>query len=220
MKINLNKGQKLWFTSDTHFNHANICRGTTEWDKSKPNHFRDFDSLGEMNDRLVAGINAVVGENDILFHLGDWSFGGFESIREFRSRLNCKNIHLVLGNHDHHIGRNKDGVQDCFISVNHLVNLVVKWNMGTLNQKEAQFVLMHFPIASWENLGKGVIHLHGHVHLPNHRRVGNGKVMDVGVDGNGLNPISLEEVLSIMEKQPIGSMMPNDHHTIVENYLR
>jgi len=220
MKIILNKGQKLWFTSDTHFNHANICRGTTEWDKSKPNHFRDFDSLGEMNDRLVAGINAVVGENDILFHLGDWSFGGFESIREFRSRLNCKNIHLVLGNHDHHIGRNKDGVQDCFVSVNHLVNLVVKWNVGTLNQKEAQFVLMHFPIASWENLGRGVIHLHGHVHLPNHRRVGNGKVMDVGVDGNGLNPISLEEVLSIMEKQPIGSMMPNDHHTIVENYLR
>ena len=220
MKINLNKGQKLWFTSDTHFNHANICRGTTNWDKSKPNHFRDFDSLGEMNDRLVAGINAVVGENDILFHLGDWSFGGFESIREFRSRLNCKNIHLVLGNHDHHIGRNKDGVQDCFISVNHLVNLVVKWNVGTLNQKEAQFVLMHFPIASWENLGRGVIHLHGHVHLPNHRRVGSGKVMDVGVDGNGLDPISLEEILKIMEKQPIGSMMPNDHHTIVENYLR
>ena len=83
---------------------------------------------------------------------------------------------------------------------------------------KAQFVLMHFPIASWENLGRGVIHLHGHVHLPNHRRVGSGKVMDVGVDGNGLNPISLEEVLSIMEKQPIGSMMPNDHHTIVENY--
>jgi calcineurin-like phosphoesterase family protein len=218
MKINLNKGQKLWFTSDTHFNHANICRGTTEWDKSKPNHFRDFDSLGEMNDRLVDGINASVGENDILFHLGDWSFGGFESIREFRSRLNCKNIHLVLGNHDHHIGRNKDGVQDCFISVNHLVNLVVKWNIGTLNQKEAQFVLMHFPIASWENLGKGVIHLHGHVHLPNHRRVGNGKVMDVGVDGNGLDPISLEEILKIMEKQPIGSMMSNDHHTITENY--
>jgi calcineurin-like phosphoesterase family protein len=218
MKINLNKGQKLWFTSDTHYNHANICRGTTEWDKSKPNHFRDFDSLGEMNDRLVAGINAVVGENDILFHLGDWSFGGFESIREFRSRLNCKNVHLVLGNHDHNIEKNKDGVQDCFISVNHLVNLVVKWNVGTLNQKEAQFVLMHFPIASWESLGRGVIHLHGHVHLPNHRRVGNGKVMDVGVDGNELEPIGLDEVLNIMKKQPIGSMMPNDHHTMVENY--
>lgn len=218
MKIILNKGQKLWFTSDTHYNHANICRATTQWDITKPNHFRDFNSLGEMNDRLVAGINAVVGENDILIHLGDWSFGGFDSIREFRERINCKNIHLVLGNHDHHIGRNKDGVQDCFLSVNHLVNLVVKWNVGTKNQEEAQFVLMHFPIASWENLGRGVIHLHGHVHLPKHRRVGGGKVMDVGVDGNGLDPISLEEVLKIMENQPIGSMMPNDHHTIVENY--
>ena len=32
MKIILNKGQKLWFTSDTHYNHANICRATTQWD--------------------------------------------------------------------------------------------------------------------------------------------------------------------------------------------
>jgi calcineurin-like phosphoesterase family protein len=218
MKIILNKGQKLWFTSDTHYNHANICRATTQWDITKPNHFRDFNSLGEMNDRLVAGINAVVGENDILIHLGDWSFGGFDSIKEFRDRINCKNIHLVLGNHDHHIGRNKDGVQELFNSINHLVNLVVKWNVGTKNQEEAQFVLMHFPIASWENLGRGVIHLHGHVHLPNHRRVGGGKVMDVGVDGNGLDPISLGEILKIMENQSIGSMMPNDHHIITENY--
>ena len=96
----------------THYNHANICRATTQWDITKDNHFRDFNSLGEMNDRLVAGINSSVGENDILIHLGDWSFGGFDSIREFRERLNCKNIHLVLGNHDHHIGRNKDGVQE------------------------------------------------------------------------------------------------------------
>ena len=65
-----------------------------------------------------------------------------------------------------------------------LVNLVVKWNVGTKNQEEAQFVLMHFPIASWENLGRGVIHLHGHVHLPNHRRVGAGKVSNKGYQPN------------------------------------
>jgi calcineurin-like phosphoesterase family protein len=218
MKIILNKGQKLWFTSDTHFNHANICSATTQWKRDTGSNFREFKSLDAMNDRLVEGINAVVGQDDILFHLGDWSFGGFDSIRQFRDRLVCKNIHLILGNHDHHIARNKDGVQELFASVHNVLDLVVKWNVGTQLQDEAKFMLMHFPIASWDNLARGVIHLHGHVHLPPHRRIGPGKMMDVGVDGNGLNPILLSDVLKIMEGQPIRSMMPNDHHEIVENY--
>ena len=218
MKITLNKGQRLWFTSDTHFNHANICSATTTWNKESGNNFRIFNSLDTMNDRLVAGINASVGQDDILFHLGDWSFGGFESIRQFRDRLVCKNIHLILGNHDQHIARNKDDVQEIFSSVHNILDLIVKWNVGTPTQDEAKFMLMHFPIASWDNLARGVIHLHGHVHLPKHRRIGPGKMMDVGVDGNGLEPIDMKEVLTIMKNQPIKSMMPNDHHEIVENY--
>lgn len=218
MKITLNKGQRLWFTSDTHFNHANICSATTTWNKESGNNFRIFNSLDTMNDRLVAGINASVGQDDILFHLGDWSFGGFESIRQFRDRLVCKNIHLILGNHDQHIARNKDDVQEIFSSVHNMLDLIVKWNVGTPTQDEAKFMLMHFPIASWDNLARGVIHLHGHVHLPKHRRIGPGKMMDVGVDGNGLEPIDMKEVLTIMKNQPIKSMMPNDHHEIIENY--
>lgn len=218
MKITLNKGQKLWFTSDTHFNHANICSATTTWNKESGNNFRIFNSLDTMNDRLVAGINASVGQDDILFHLGDWSFGGFDSIRQFRDRLVCKNIHLILGNHDQHIARNKDDVQEIFSSVHNMLDLIVKWNVGTPTQDEAKFMLMHFPIASWDNLARGVIHLHGHVHLPKQRRIGPGKMMDVGVDGNGLEPIEMKDVLTIMKNQPIKSMMPKDHHEIVENY--
>ena len=72
---------------------------------------RKFDSLQDMNQRLVDNINNMVGEDDILIHLGDWSFGGFDKIEEFRSQINCKNIHLTFGNHDHHIERNKEGIQ-------------------------------------------------------------------------------------------------------------
>ena len=221
MKITLNKGQKLWFTSDTHFNHANICSATTTWNINNGptgSNFREFKSLEAMNDRLVEGINASVAQDDILFHLGDWSFGGFESIWKFRHQLNCQNIHLILGNHDHHIAKNREDIQNIFASVHNVLDLVVKWNVGTPIQDEAKFMLMHFPIASWDNLARGVIHLHGHVHLPPHRRIGPGKMMDVGVDGNGLNPIILNDVLTLMKNQPIKSMMPNDHHEIVENY--
>ena len=107
-----------------------------------------------MNAHIVGNINELVGQDDILFHLGDWSFGGFEQIQKFRDQIVCKNIHLILGNHDHHIGNNKEGVQSLFNSVNKYTDLVVKYNVGTPLQGEARFALMHFPIASWDNMAR------------------------------------------------------------------
>jgi calcineurin-like phosphoesterase family protein len=216
MKLNLNKGQKLWFTSDTHYNHANICSSTTQW--LDPVTIREFKSLEQMNSHLIANINSKVEYDDILFHLGDWSFGGFDSIQEFRDGIFCRNVHLILGNHDHHIGNNKEGVQSLFSSVNKYLDLIVKWNVGTPEQDEARFALMHFPIASWDNMARGAIHLHGHVHFNPLMRLQEGKMMDVGCEGNGLYPIEMDEILSIMRDRPIKSLFSKDHHEIVENY--
>jgi calcineurin-like phosphoesterase family protein len=85
-KINLDKGstRNIWFTSDTHYNHTNICRGVTNW--RTPNgdipekQTRPFETIDRMNDTIVNNINSVVGQDDILIHLGDWSFGGFDKI--------------------------------------------------------------------------------------------------------------------------------------------
>lgn len=218
MKLVLDKGQKLFFTSDTHYNHANICRATTRWTTSSQFNFREFDSLEHMNQALVDNINSKVGQDDILIHLGDWSFGGFESIEEFRSKLVCKNIHLVLGNHDHHIERNKGDVQKLFSSVQHYINLDVRRPGRNLNEMDKyKFVLMHFPIASWDGLKDGVIHLHGHVHLSPDKRISRGKAMDVGVEGNGLMPISMDEVLKLLKNQPLNNLiLPYDHHTLIK----
>jgi calcineurin-like phosphoesterase family protein len=212
MKITLEKGQRLFFTSDTHYNHSNICRATTKWANSD-NLTRDFKSLDHMNTALVDNINNKVGENDVLIHLGDWSFGGFEMIEEFRNRIVCKNIHLVLGNHDHHIDNDKGGVQSLFSSVNHYINLDLRRPLNKNMAEKFKFVLMHFPIASWDNMNTGVIHLHGHVHLPPHLRIADGRAMDVGVDGNGLEPISLDEVISLMKDREVKKLsLPKDHH--------
>ena len=214
MKLILEKSQRLWFTSDTHYNHSNICRATTKWENAE-DLTRDFKSLGHMNSVIVESINDAVGENDILIHLGDWSFGGFEKIEEFRNKIVCKNIHLVLGNHDHHIERNKDDVRRLFSSVQHYINLDVRrpssYKKGEMDQYN--FVLMHFPIASWDSMNNNVVHLHGHVHLPATKRMAAGKAMDVGVDGNGMKPISLDDVLSLMKNRPIAKLaLPQDHH--------
>jgi calcineurin-like phosphoesterase family protein len=218
MKVKIDIGQQIYFTSDTHYAHKNICRSVSNWRDANgdvPIHnTRDFKSLDHMNDYIVNSINSMVGEDDILFHLGDFSFGGFENIEEFRNRIYCKNIHLILGNHDHHIERNKGDIQRLFSSVNEYLRLSVSINPGTPMYKgDFDFVLMHYPIASWHNMNDGVIHLHGHVHLPPDKKLSQGKAMDVGVDGNGMQPYSINEIISIMNKQPIAKLsLPQDHH--------
>jgi calcineurin-like phosphoesterase family protein len=165
---------------------------------------------------MVDNINAVVGENDILFHLGDWSFGGFEQIEIFRSQLICKNIHLVLGNHDHHIENDKNGVRSLFSSVSQFIpELLVKREIPNSKGmiERFRFCLFHYPIASWIDMNQGVIHLHGHVHLSKHLRLGQGRSLDVGMDGNDMNPLSLDDVIRLVKNQPIRKLeLPKDHH--------
>ena len=208
--IKIDKNTNVWITSDTHFSHRNIVRGVTNW--RLPNgeipveQTRDFSTIEKMNTAIVNNINSVVGQDDILIHLGDWSFGGFEQIREFWDRLICKNIHLILGNHDHHIDRNRDGSQGLFQSVSHY---------NTLQIGDFKFQLMHYPISSWDGLNKGVMHLHGHCHLPTNKRFGVGKRMDVGMDGHPeFRPYNLiREVVPLLKNRPIKSEMGDDHHT-------
>ena len=198
---------KVFITSDTHFGHKNICRGVTNWrtqDGEIPiDSTRDFQTIEQMNERLIDGINHFVGQDDTLIMLGDVSFGGFDNIGIFLERLVCHNIHLILGNHDHHIENNRDFVKERFLSVQHYMEI---------NINDRNFVLCHYPLQSWHGMSKGVIHLHGHVHLPEHRKFGNGKKMDVGVDGNGMDPYSIDEIIKIMDKRSITPEMLGDHH--------
>ena len=211
MKLILNKGQRIFLTSDSHYSHSNLCRATSSWiDESKT---RDFKSLNQMNSVLVDSINSRVGENDVLFHLGDFSFGGFDKIGEFRSRIVCKNIHLILGNHDHHIERNKDGIRSLFSSVNHYVSLDLRRPGNGPEMDKFSMILCHFPIASWDGMNDGRIHLHGHVHLAPLHKIAEGRAMDVGADGNGMDPYSLDEILKLLKDRPIKRLsLPADHH--------
>jgi len=211
MKIVLEKGQKIFFTSDSHYSHSNICKATTNWSDSSKT--RDFKSLDHMNTALVDRINNKVGENDVLIHLGDFSFGGFDNIAEFRSRILCKNIHLILGNHDHHIERDKDGIRSLFRSVQHYTVLNLRRPGKEKEMDKHSIVLCHFPIASWDSMNQGRIHLHGHVHLEPHNKIAEGRAMDVGADGNDLEPYSLDEILKLLRGRPIKRLsLPADHH--------
>lgn len=216
MKIELKPNQKLWFTSDTHYNHSNICSATTNWAVNADDYrVRDFTSLDEMNTTIVNNINSLVGEDDILIHLGDWSFGGFESIAELRSRIVCKNIHIVLGNHDHHILNNRDNIRDLFSSVHEFLDLsvVIPSKFKNTKSEKYNFICMHYPIASWKDMNHGNIHLHGHTHLSPKNRIHKGRAIDVGVEGNNLYPIEMKEVIKLVGNNSISTLvLPADHH--------
>jgi calcineurin-like phosphoesterase family protein len=208
--LKIGNDRKIWVTSDTHYNHTNICRATTRWrtpdGKIPISQTRDFETLDKMNAAIVNNINKVVGQDDVLIHFGDWSFGGFEKIEELRNRIWCKEIHLIYGNHDHHLVNNREDCQKLFTST--------QWFLQ-LNYMGETMECMHYPIASWNGLNKGRIMLHGHCHLPHNKKYGNGRRMDVGMDGNpDFAPYDLRKVINDMKKRPIGSDFGvDDHHT-------
>lgn len=222
MKLTITPETRLFFCSDSHYGHSNICRGTSTW-VDADEATRNFSTLEKMNTQIVNNINSSIKEDDILFHLGDWSFGGRDRILEFRKRLICKNIFIVPGNHDHHIksnkvleGENGENVnaKDLFTEVlPEIVHLDLRINYSRVKVEKYNFILSHFPIASWTDMNKGFFHLHGHLHLPSDKKITGGKAMDIGLDGNNLYPYPLSKVLSIMKKQEIRTLkVPEDHH--------
>lgn len=168
----------IFFTSDTHYFHANIIRYSN----------RPFSSVQEMNEKMIENYNAVVKPNDIVYHLGDFSFGKLDETIKIASRLNGKK-HLITGNHDH-----KHREQKSFID-----NFVWVKDYHELRHDNTKIVLCHYPFESWNTSGHGSIHLHGH----SHSNLGhnNKKRMDVGVDCHDYAPISLEEIIEVMKNR-------------------
>lgn len=205
--------RKVWIGSDFHYNHTNLCRGTTKWRTPEGEipiaDTRPFQTLEEMNETLVQNINACVGKDDILIHCGDFCFGGFANIPVFREKINCQNIYNVNGNHDEHIRKNKNNYQSLFVDVMDM--MVLDFEYGYNKNK---IVIYHYPIQSWEEMNHGSIHLHGHCHLPNDRKYGMGRKMDVGIDGHPkFRPYDLFwECVVPLKSREIKSDMPNDHH--------
>ena len=154
--------QSVWFTSDTHFGHRNILKFC---EKTRP-----FESASEMDAALIRNWNAKVQPNDIVFHLGDFSFGNLTHTKNVLEQLNGRKI-LIYGNHDQVI-RDNQSAQDYFEACVDYLRVKID---------ETTVCLMHFPIFSWDCKGHGSFHLHGHTHAAYLNGM-KGRFLDVGVD--------------------------------------
>ena len=84
--------QRIFFISDTHFNHTNILKFEAL--------ARPFHSVEAMNTEMVHRWNEVVREDDIVWHLGDVFLGGKSTIKIVRELNGHKRlIHGDLSRH-------------------------------------------------------------------------------------------------------------------------
>jgi calcineurin-like phosphoesterase family protein len=140
--------------SDTHFSHKRILEFRRKDDPSK--FMRPFSSLEEMNETIVSNWNSVVGDNDIVYHLGDFSFGGKDNIAKYARRLKGR-IKFIMGNHDY-------SAKDYIDHFDDIIGTPYKIRTG-----RGSVLLSHSPIfMATEDYHReehgNLINVHGHLH--------------------------------------------------------
>ena len=183
----------IFFTSDTHFGHSKII------DYCK----RPFSSIEEHDKTLIQNWNNVVGQDDTVFHLGDFAYGNSKFISNIIKQLNG-NIILIKGNHD--LRNMNPTLYNMFSDTVYQARILIDKQTVYLN---------HFPFLCFEhgdiNLYKDnySIQLFGHVHsgpLTSSEDVNRLNILfptqyDVGVDNNNYTPISWTDVKNKIKQQ-------------------
>ena len=175
-----------YFISDTHFGHANILHFPGLYGIGvRPG----FTAVEEMNEIMIERWNAVVGENDKIYHLGDCCMGGIKTVETILPRLKGKK-RLILGNHDNVIGHQLWRFFD---------KIVVSQKFEEMGRK---FLATHIPVHDTSIDKAGVeFCVHGHLHekpdvSPYH--------LNISVEQTDYAPIHILEIMRRMEfkRQP------------------
>ena len=175
-----------WFTSDTHFGHANIIKYSG----------RPFKTLDEMNKELIRRWNERVKSEDLVYFLGDFCFknssggkvgeGTTTKYDEFRSQLNG-DIVFIKGNHDYNNGI-KSKINSCVLEFGGI-----------------EIFCCHNPADAHPDYK---LNLCGHVHekwKTQEREIFGKKtfIINVGVDQWKFYPVSLNEIIAEYNKYKI-----------------
>ena len=164
-----------------------------------------YASLSEHNIDVLDKINNIVGENDILFHLGDICLNTNEEQFEILiSSIKCKNIYYVWGNHSNPLWsiykkqvEKTYNIKDIEVYPFKYKNITFVGNYLTLIYKKQMYVMTHYPLKTWICKKHNAINLHGHIHS-NKNYINNitEKCIDVGWKAFN-KPIHLNEIQEI-----------------------
>ena len=197
LKLNHSDDNRVFFTSDTHFNH----------DKAFIYEARGYKTRYEHNDALIAKINEVVRPQDTLIHLGDFCLNITPTeFNEILTKINCNNIAYIWGNHNSCIRRYyEDAVtteygKDIEVYPYAVGKITYLGYYKELIVNGHMIVIHHYPHQIWNQMQKGAWQLSGHSHYTNPTtHVDNpvNKILDVGWDGHA-KPLSFPEIQKIM----------------------
>lgn len=182
---------KIYFTSDTHFGHANIIGYCN----------RPFQNVDEMDRVLIQVWNDEVSTDDTVYHLGDFTLSDAHAAQGYFRRLNG---HIfVLGNAWHHDQYWLSAEVTFFSASRHAVMILPPLHVLEMDRlgdgkHPLAISLCHYPMAVWDRSHYGAWHLFGHSHNRYHA---DGFALDVGVDACGYRPISLDEVIWAMRER-------------------
>jgi calcineurin-like phosphoesterase family protein len=184
---------KTWITSDLHFGHTNIMKFCPE-SRARFNNDVDY-----MNETMIKEWNELVGIEDHVYILGDVAFLPAAKAVQIMQRLNGLKI-LVEGNHDRKL-LNDPVFRRCFSEIHQYL---------CITHNKTRICMFHYPIAEWDQMHRGSVHFHGHLHggvsgLEKFR------ALDVGMDATGCMVIELEDAIARALKGEIKS-----HHDKVE----
>src|SRR3954454_11647373 len=131
-----------------------------------------------MDAAMVERWNAVVGEKDEVWHLGDFALQrSAQAIGALLDRLEGGK-HLITGNHD-----------------GPAATALAAWSSvqpyAELELQGRGLVLCHYPFRTWRNMGRGWLNLHGHSHGRLAPQPGQ---TDVGVDPWDFRPVTLDQI--------------------------
>ena len=160
-----------FFCSDHHFGHSSII----DYED------RPFKCADEMDLYMIDKWNSVVSKDDMVFHLGDFSFHNKYDTSDIVSRLNGR-IVLVKGNHDSHSNKwyREVGMHE-----------VVQWSII----RHGFLILSHEPV--YLEKATPYRNIHGHVHGISHQRAG--YYFNVSVENINYTPVTLEYIAGFLD---------------------
>ena len=164
----------IFFTADHHFGHTNIIKYAN----------RPFASVEEMDAALIEVWNSRVTDDDLVYHLGDFTLGGINKMLRYYQQLNGT-IVIMQGNHDWRwIGEYREWEHGVIDMAPPLHTIEIDGHL---------VVMCHYAMRVWDRAHHGSFHIYGHSHgeLP-----GVGRSMDIGVDTHpNYAPYTVGEVL-------------------------
>ena len=179
--LDIEDPDKLFFTSDMHLNHFNICKYCD----------RPFVSRAEMNQTLIDNWNSVVPEDGIVINCGDFTLTHEEDLKTYQklaSKLNGTML-LVRGNHDR-----------VPLSIESTGKFIAIVDIATINVEGVKILASHYPILAFPTDYQVFGHIHTLKDGTCHGVDGdvNAKLRwnqyDIGVDQNNYKPVSYWEL--------------------------